>query len=134
MVNFDKLGSRAGQENYPRIDQDWEKIPEKKRRVIKTLINNAEKSQNEIAEIAGVNSAHVHNVIYSLPPEEYRRYHEDVIAEGDVKVRPHSHELNEDDDTVTVTAPMEVLVDITIPRQHLNSAALAAMGKSITQD
>lgn len=129
MVNFDTLGKRAGEDGYPRIDQHWQDLPDKKRKIIEALIRFPEKSQKEIAAMADeTDTAHVHRVVYSLPSEEFNKYKGQMLEESDVEINRDIPQKG-DEDTVTVTAPMKMSVDITIPRKDLANAATAAIGE-----
>lgn len=133
MVNFDKLGARVGQDNYTIIDGDWDILPSRKKKIIRALILNPEKSQKEIADIAGTDGAYVHNVIYSLPVEMFQQYQMDVINETALDVTSVDHEID-DHDRVEVVAPMQMEVTVRIPRGDLTSAVIASMRESLREE
>ena len=129
MVNFDNMGSRASDKGrYSRITEDWENLPDKKRDIIRAIIKHPEKGQEDIAEIADTDSSHVHNVLYSLPREQFNKYKGDIVQEVGVGLEPQN--MGEGDDgIITVEAPMEMIVQVSIPRRDLETATSAAMSQ-----
>lgn len=91
-----------------------------------------EKNQNKIAEIADVDDRHVHTVVYSLPKDQYNNYQADVIQESDITVTPEDPQADEED-MVTVAAPMEIMVEISLPRKDVERASIAAMRAAVTE-
>lgn len=135
MVNFDRLGARAGEKTYKRIEGPWEELPPKTKQVIRALIEHPELNQKEIAEEAGnVDPAHVHNVVYSLPKAKYRDYKSAIIQESEVEKVHVGEGKGDEDEVITVSAPMRIWVDFSVPKEDLGDAALAAIGREVQSD
>lgn len=127
MVNFDKLGKRVSEDRFTRIDEPWDQLPDKTKQVIKTLHRHPAVSQSKIAELADVTASHVHDIIFSLPPEQFEQYRGDIILDSNVTVAPDDTNGFNNDGTVTVVKDMHFLVEVTLNQEDLAEATVAAM-------
>lgn len=125
MVNFDKLGTRVGQDGYTPITGPWGELPEKKRGIIRAMIRHPEASQKDIAEMVPCDSTHVHKVLHSLSPEQFNNYKGEMVAESSLEVRMDA----DDNDMVQVSTPIEMMVTVSVPREDLETGVVAALGQ-----
>lgn len=153
MVNFDKLGSRAGEtDRYSPVRKDWENLSDSYKRIVIGLVRHPEKTQKDIAEMAGVRPETVHYFLHALSPEKFTEYKQRILQESDISInlddaattdadgsdQDQSHENAsvegqpvDHDETITVTTTMPMQVAVSIPRSDLETATMAAMSRDL---